>query len=170
MSIWLPLVIGVLSLTGVMVLLGLRWPKPISVESRAQALLDRVLKMEGEEDLKQAAWLCRQAMEEDPGNTQISERLYDLYWRIGIEAQGRGDFAEAQLYLVLIPPEFSLYPEVESLRERLIQIGPPTLGTAEKTLPLAESGASLQEEVQFDFPGREGEGTPSQEKENDEPA
>lgn len=161
MSIWLPLVIGVLTLTGAIIVLGLRWPKPISGESKAQALLDRVLKMEGEGNLKQAAWLCRQATEEDPGNTQISERLHDLYWRIGIEAQGRGDYADAQLYLALIPPEFSLYPEVESLRERLAQKEPSLSDTGENTLLPTDSAGSLPEEVRLNFPGQEEEGTPS---------
>jgi hypothetical protein len=170
MSIWLPLAIGVLTLTGVMILLGLRWPKPISRESRAQALLDRVLKMEGDGDLKQAAWLCRQAMEEDPGNTKISDRLYDLYWRIGIAAQARGDLTEAQLYLALIQPEFSLYSEVESLRERLIRKEPLSLETGGNTLPTVDLYKSLGGEVQPDCPDQEGGGTPSKQKESDEPA
>ena len=170
MSIWLTLAIGVLSVTGVMIVLGLRWPKPISGESKAQALLDRVLKVEGEGDLKQAAWLCRQATEEDPGNTQISDRLYDLYWRIAIEAQGRGDFADAQLYLTLIPAEFSLYPEVESLRERLAQIEPSLSDTGERTLPPADMVDSLQEGMRLDYPDQKEEGTPSLKRESDEPA
>lgn len=170
MSIWLPLVIGVLTLTGAIIVLGLRWPKPISGESKAQALLDRVLKMEGEGNLKQAAWLCRQATEEDPGNTQISERLHDLYWRIGIEAQGRGDYADAQLYLALIPPEFSLYPEVESLRERLAQKEPSLSDTGENTLPPVDMVGSLQEGMRLDSPDQKEEGTPSLKRESDEPA
>jgi len=170
MSIWLPLVIGVLTLTGVMIVLGLRWPKLISEESRAQALLDRVGKLEGEGDLKQASWLCCKSLEEDPGNIQIGERLYDLYWRIGIEAQGRGDFADAQLYLALIPPEFSLYPEVESLRERLAQKEPSLLGTRGNTLPPTNLAGSLPEDMQLNFPDQKEEGTPSLKRESDEPA
>ncbi len=170
MSIWLPLVIGVLSLTWVMILFGLRWPKPISGGIKVQALLDRVLKMEGEGNLKQAAWLCHQAMEEDPENIQISDRLFDLYRRIGREAQSRGDFAEANLYLTLLPPEFSLYPDVENHQEELGQKEAFSLNTSEKQLPPADSVESPPTEALPESLGQECEGTRLQEKESDEPA
>jgi hypothetical protein len=140
--LWLPLAIGSMVLTGLLFVLALRWPKPINFEKKAQGLLEQALQWEGEGNLRQAAWLIRQACEEDPENAGLTARLYDLFWRIGLQAAENGDSAEVQLYLRLIPPEHPLFSEAQEQLDRLA----PARGAAPATSGLSSEGLPEEED------------------------
>jgi hypothetical protein len=140
--LWLPLAIGSIVLIGLLLVLALRWPKLTTSGKKTQGLLEQALQLEREGNLRQAAWLIRQACEEDPENAGLTARLYDLFWRIGLQAAENGDSAEVQLYLRLIPPEHPLFSEAQEQLDRLA----PARGAAPATSGLSSEGLPEEED------------------------